>query len=170
MPASIETSRLKITLGVCAALSATLVLAVATLSILGPSTSNHTPPPVNLASSVGSHFPLEISPDPVLLGVVDRGQKAKAPFTLVNHGSQPVTVDRIETSCPCLTATPGSIRISPGERKVLAVEFDPSAEPDFRGGLSIDVTGYEGERETFHTHVNLNVRAESPKGAEELVP
>jgi Protein of unknown function (DUF1573) len=168
MNASSETSRLN-QLVVCVTLPGTLVLAIATFSILGSSTPNLTPPPENLASSVGPHFPLKINPDPVSLGVIDRGQKAKAAFTLVNHGSQPVAIERIETSCPCLTTTPGSIRVSPGERMVLAVEFDPSAEPDFRGGLSIDVTGYSGDRVAFHTLVNLDVRADSLKGGGALV-
>jgi hypothetical protein len=77
-------------------------------------------------------------------------------------------IERIETSCPCLATTPGSIRISPGESKVLAIEFDPSAEPDFRGGLSVDVTGHAGERVAFHTLVNVDVRTQSPKGVGEF--
>jgi len=169
MNATSQTSRLN-QLVVCVALPGTLVLAVATLSILGSSTPNHTPPPANLASSAGSHFPLEISPDPVSLGVVNSGQKATAAFTLVNHLSHALTIERIETSCPCLRIKPGSIRIEPDERKVLAVEFDPSTEPDFHGGLSIDVTGYAAERVVFHTLAKLEVRTESHEDHGELVP
>ncbi len=146
------------------------VLAVSALSILGSSTPNHTPPPSNLASSAGKPFLLEISPDPVSLGVVSSGQKARASLTLLNRGPQPVTVERIDTGCPCLRTKPEWIRIAPGEAKVLAVEFDPSAEPDFRGGLSIVVTGWAAGQVAFHTQVKLEVPAEAPKGVGKLAP
>ena len=88
----------------------------------------------------------------------------------MNHGSKPVSIERIETSCPCLTITPGSFRIGPGEKKGAAVEFDPSAEPDFRGGLSIDVTGYAAGGVAFHTLVRLEVKREPLDEIGDLVP
>ncbi len=77
-------------------------------------------------------------------------------------------MQRIETSCPCLTTTPGPIWIGRGECKVLAVEFDPSQESDFRGSLAIDVTGYDGDAVAFHTLVELEVRTTTVKGAWQL--
>jgi Protein of unknown function (DUF1573) len=93
--------------------------------------------------SVGDAFcPIEISPDPVEFGVVDEGQVSNAVLSLTNRGSRELVIDRVETSCPCLTITPGRLRIAPSERKVVAVVFDPSGEPDFHGRLSIDISGY----------------------------
>ena len=95
----------------------------------------------------------------MLLGVVTNRQKVRADITLINHGLQELSIDRIQTSCPCLATTPGSIRILPGESTVLAVEFDPSAEPNFHGELSVEVVGYEAHNKiAFRTHVNLEVR------------
>jgi Protein of unknown function (DUF1573) len=106
-------------------------IAALSLSRSGTTTSNHLPPPFDPSSSIARPFPLEISPDPVSLGVVRSGQKASATLTLVNRGLQVLAIERIETSCSCLMITPESIRIGPGESKVLMLEFDPSAEPDF---------------------------------------
>jgi len=52
---------------------------------------------------------------------------------------------------------------------MISVEFDPSSEPDFHGGLSIDVTGYAAERVAFHTLAKLVVRTQSHEEVGELV-
>jgi hypothetical protein len=106
----------------------------------------------------------------VSLGVVGIGQEARADLTLANPGSQALTIERVETSCSCLTIAPRSIRIAPGESKTLSLEFDPSEEPDFRGGLSIDVTGFAAGGVAFHTRAKLEVRTEAPEEIGELVP
>jgi hypothetical protein len=89
--------------------------------------------------------------------VVGAGQKAKANLSVTNHGQEPVAVDRIETGCPCLTVTPSSIRLMPDETGAVAVEFDPSSEPDFRGGLAVDITGYADAGVVFRTKATLTV-------------
>jgi hypothetical protein len=72
-----------------------------------------------------------------------------------------VAVERIETSCPCLQVDPKSLQIGPGERISLRVTFDPSHDPDFRGGLAIDVTGYTKDGSiVFRRRVDLDVRDE----------
>ena len=142
-------------------------VAVIALTILDSWTPDHTPPPLNSASSSHKHFSLEISPDPVSLGVVGSGQKVGASLILTNPGIQPVMVERLETSCPCLTIIPSSIRIGPGDMTTLAVTFDSFSEPGFRGGLSIDIIGHGPSRAIlFKTHVNVEVRAESILPAE----
>jgi len=152
------------------ALLLALLMFVGTLAIPGSSTLNHNPFSLSSVGTRGQHFPLEISPDPISLGVVDTGQKARGSLTLVNHGSQPVRVERIESSCPCLAITPHLIRIGPHEKKVLTVEFDGSVEPDFHGGLAIDVTGYAAERVAFHTVAKLEIHQDSHEEVGGLVP
>ncbi len=98
-----------------------------------------------------------LDPDRLSLGVVAAGQRAKATLNVTNLGRDSVVVDRIETGCPCLTVTPSSIRLMPGETGALAVDFDPAAEPDFRGGLVIDITGYSGGKAVFRTQTRLRV-------------
>jgi len=149
-----------------AALPAGAVVIVTALAIVVP--SPNLTPPVNSATSETHRFPLEISPDPVDLGVLPPRESAQATISLRNRGPHPLRVQRIETSGPCLTTTPGPIWIGRGECKVLAVEFDPSEEPDFRGRLAIDVTGYDGDVVAFHTLVELEVRAAALKGTGQL--
>ncbi len=53
------------------------------------------------------------------------------------------------------------IQIGPGEAKSLTVRFDPSAELNFRGGLSVEIAGIgTGERVVFRSQVDLEVRSE----------
>ncbi len=148
-----------------AALPTTLGLIVISLALLGSSTPSHTPPLSNSQSSAGQRFPLEISPDLVSLGVVGPGQPAQAIIKLRNPGAQPLTVQRVDTSCPCVRAEPESIVVAPGEIKQLRVCFDPSVEPAFQGGLSVNITGLGAEdRLLFRSRVDLDVRPDSRNG------
>ncbi|MBX6314538.1 MAG: DUF1573 domain-containing protein, partial [Isosphaeraceae bacterium] len=109
--------------------------------------------------------PLQVHPAPLSLGVLKPGQAAQASLTLRNPCPEPLTVERIETSCPCIRVAPQQpVRIEPGRAAVLGVSFDPSGEPDFRGGLSVDVTGYgASEAVLFRNRVLLTVEAGSAK-------
>jgi len=81
--------------------------------------------------------------------------------SLRNPQSEPVYLERIDTSCSCVKVTPASIQIGSGEMKNLLVRFDSSAEPNFRGGLSVEITGFgKGERVVFRSQVNLEVCSE----------
>lgn len=140
------------------------------MSFRDSSNTHYTPPLLNSASSASADSPLEISPNPISLGAVLTSKKAKASFTLANHWSQIVAVERIETSCPCLTISPESFHIQPGERKSIAVEFDPSTEPDFQGGLSIEITGYAVGSVVFHTLVKVEVLSKARVNIEPPVP
>jgi hypothetical protein len=95
------------------------------------------------------------------LGVIDHGQAAEAVLTLENPRKSAVEVSRIETTCPCLRVTPDSIRVGPRTGGSVTVRFDTSEEPDFSGGLSIDVIGRGlDEAIIFRTKVDLVVRAQ----------
>ena len=83
-------------------------------------------------------------------------------LTRYSRSRQPVTVVRVATSCPCLSAKQVPIRIGPAETRTLVLCFDPSDEPDFQGGLSIEVAGHdENDSTVFTTRVNVDVRAQS---------
>jgi len=130
------------------------------LPLLGPSPSTHTPHPT--IESTRARFPLEISPDPVDLGVLPPGRSAQATISLRNPGPRPVSVERIETSCPCIRAEPASFKVGPGELAELVTRFDPSDDPDFRGGLSIEVVG-RSPRDfvLFRARVDLEIRVQN---------
>ncbi|MGC8641837.1 MAG: DUF1573 domain-containing protein [Isosphaeraceae bacterium] len=95
----------------------------------------------------GGAYPLTIGPDPISLGKLGYGQLAKATASVRNRGPEPVTVVRIETSCPCLRAVLEPTTVGPREAGRMSLSFDPRGEHDFRGDLSIEVVGYKGGRE-----------------------
>jgi len=143
-----------------ATFSVTLMVMLCALCIFAPP-SPYQILPLNRASTKGQDFPLEISPGQLSLGVVKSGQKARGEFTLVNRGSKPVVIDRIETSCPCLITSPRLMRVDPGTARSLTVEFDASSEPDFHGGLSIEIVGYTDGRVRFSSQAKLEVRPDT---------
>lgn len=95
-----------------------------------------------------------------MLGAVRPGESVRAEMTLRNPHPAAVTVERVETSCPCVRVTPASLHIEPRESAELGIAFDPTDEPDFRGGLRVEVIGRgEGGDVVFRTHVHLEVKA-----------
>lgn len=100
------------------------------------------------------------------LGILSPGQLASVKITLGNRGPQPAKVERIKTSCPCLRVEPQSFEVGSGEFAELVVGFDPSHDPDFRGGLSIEVTGLStAGKGVFHARVGLEVQAAPVKAS-----
>jgi len=109
--------------------------------------------------STSRPFPLAIDPDPIVLGVVHAGEPGETSFSVRNTCAEPLTFDRIETSCPCITIAEIPLRLGPNEIRKLRVAFDPTHEPDFKGRLSVDVTAYlHGNSIAFRTNVNLEAR------------
>ena len=148
-----------------AAVPATIAALGAMFSLLGSGFWLLLPPSpiaqakVDASPVMSSTIPLEIKPDPSELGVLKRGQQAESQIEVRNPGPSPFAIGHIETSCPCVRFAPGMFQVGPGEVKRLAVRFDPSDEPDFRGGLSVVVRGYDDVGQTaFETRVNLEVR------------
>jgi len=142
----------------------TAILAALGAGALALSSSQSVPPdpsPLSLksASSAHSSLPLVIDPDPVELGVLKPGQPAQTKFAACNWGSQPAMVERVETTCPCIQVTPGLFPLGAGESRDPTVRFDPTHNPEFRGRLSVVVTGFDGsERVLFRTRISFEVR------------
>ena len=104
-------------------------------------------------------------PEPILacaervsLGVVRRDRTSRVTLLLKNQSARPLAVERIETSCPCVTVGPKVVRLAPGRVVKLTAVLDPSEEPDFRGPLSVSVVGRGGGRCLFRTWVDAEVR------------
>lgn len=154
------------------ALPAAFAIAACALLIPRSSTPNdRAPNPSNPKGSTGRHSPIEISPDPLSLGTLHPGQSATVRMILHNSGPRSVIVERVETSCPCLQVEDRSIDLPSGESAPLTLVFDSSDEPDFRGALSIEVSGRDTDRRIlFHTHVDVEVRpvpANAPRHGQE---
>ncbi|MGC8643481.1 MAG: hypothetical protein ACP5XB_26795 [Isosphaeraceae bacterium] len=138
-----------------------------------PVDSKSCPPPThtNLTSSERERFPFEINPDPVDLGVLLPGRSAQASISLHNPGRRAVSVECIGTSCPCLRAEPSSFGVGPDDFTELAVRFDPSHDPAFRGVLSVEVIGWgSGGKVLFRARVNLNICDQEPAERQRLGP
>ncbi len=147
-----------------AAFAAAIALAGCVLSVLR--SSNDSRLSLNSARNGAEGCRLKASPDPVDLGILSPGQSAVAKVVLQNQTSGPFHVTEVDISCPCLCVDPPSVELAPGASVELAARFDPSHDPEFRGGLSIEVTGRSriGEVE-FRTRVHLEVQATPDRGA-----
>ena len=124
----------------------TLLAACAAWSLVRGSDSRD-PSSAKPLKNGGAAYPLTIGPDPISLGKLGYGQLAKATASVRNRGPEPVTVVRIETSCPCLRAVLEPTTVGPREAGRMSLSFDPRGEHDFRGDLSIEVVGYKGGSE-----------------------
>ena len=127
------------------------------LAVVLPS-RNPNPPPLNSAPVATYRLPFEIIPDSIDFGILRLGELAHAFLTLRNTQEDSVMVQRIETSCPCIGATPMPMRIGPGRTEQLNVVFNPSFDPDFEGALSVEVTGHLASGQlAFRTSVRLEI-------------
>ncbi len=62
------------------------------------------------------------------LGVIARGQVVNVPLSLKNTGDSPLTIDKIQFSCHCVSArelTQAERNLAPGEERVLPLTYDP---------------------------------------------
>ena len=85
--------------------------------------------------------PLKIKPESTEFGVLSPGRRARSSIVLTNAGVEAIWISRIETSCPCVRISPESFQVGVGEAKRLTARFDPTDEPDFRGGAFGDRDG-----------------------------
>jgi hypothetical protein len=109
-------------------------------------------------------FPLEVGPDAIALRVQQGQGPAGTSVPVRNSQAVPLTLERIETSCPCIGVSGLPVRLEPDETVDLKLAFDPSHEPEFAGALLVRVTGYLAEnRVAFETKVRLQV---DPEGAD----
>jgi len=88
--------------------------------------------------------------------VVHEGEAIERPLSIRNTRDDALTLERVETSCPCIGVSPIPIEIGPRQTKVLSVSFNPSSDPDFEGELSVQLTGYLSSGGiAFRTEVRL---------------
>jgi hypothetical protein len=119
---------------------------------------------LNRAGGLGQRFPLAISPDPITFGVLNGRTSVRRVISARNMQNVPLRLARIETSCPCIRVVPLPVQVAPDETQNWTVTFDPSAEPDFKGSLAVEVTGYLPDGEiAFRTNANLEVRPVSDR-------
>jgi len=141
-----------------ASISCALATALASAFLFGSSIPNRTQPHTGLTSE---QLPLETSPDPVELGVVGGVEPLERSVSVTNARSDPLTLVRVESSCPCVSASGLPVRIGLGQSAVLTIRFDPSADPGFEGALSVDLAGFLTNGEiAFRTQARLRAEYE----------
>jgi hypothetical protein len=110
-----------------------------------------------------------VSPGPTSLGILPPGCPANGRLTVKNSTAASIKIARVETSCPCITVPHLPVAIASGTEHVLTVSFDPRADPDFRGGLSIDLKGYDPDGNVlFACRIEFEVRSLS--SGEQSIP
>lgn len=103
--------------------------------------------------------PLEVRPGLLSLGVLSPGRIGLAEVNLQNRTPFEVVVDHMETSCSCVQITECPVRVPPNGMARMSVKFDPSDEPHFRGGLSVNCVGKGNDgTNLFLIRVTLDVR------------
>lgn len=138
--------------------SAACVLALVGCNPLQP------PPPLQPDSSATSALSLIVSPDPIALGTLAPGQSARATVTLRNTRDQTVQV-KLETSCPCIRVTPIELQVEPRQSSLVIVVYDPADDPDFRGRLSVKLSGHEPSGQiAFDSRIEFEIRATTISG------
>jgi hypothetical protein len=149
--------RASLVVGSLAAMAALPVAAV------GFRTAHSIPPPSNLARSAEPGFLLEVKPDPVSLGVLEPGRLTDATIRLCSRSGRSVVVERIETTCSCLTADPPPFEVKPGGTVLWSIKFDLSDDPDFLGSLAVGIVGFDATGAVaFKTQVTAAVGAGGP--------
>jgi|GEM_PF-5395894 len=117
-------------------------------------------------------LPVIFDPNPVELGELRPTQVGRGVASLSNPSDRLHEAAIISTSCPCLRVSHASIRVEPHSTATMDVTFDPSEEPDFRGALSIEVTGTDPNGTlVFRGKVNVQVQNppdDSPKASPRL--
>ncbi|SIO46788.1 Protein of unknown function [Singulisphaera sp. GP187] len=138
------------------ALPTTLLVAVIVKGDLGRGQEGRPVPAV----APRDHLPLITTSLKHSLGVLRVGQGGGCMVMLLNPGLRRIAIDKVETDCPCLLATPASLVVDPGASTPLTVTFDPSHDPDFKGKLGVGVYGYAAGAEVFRTTVELEVASD----------
>jgi hypothetical protein len=138
----------------------TAMALIASLASLAASKPKSVVPRLSAESerSAAPWLPLEIRPDPVVLGAIPAHQTAQISIGVENLRTVPVILERVETSCPCITVGDLPASLEPEGATDLRVTFDPTHEPDFVGALAVQVVGYLSDGQVgFRTRVKLEV-------------
>ncbi len=64
-------------------------------------------------------------------------------MTVENSSDRVIVIAQVESSCPCVTAIGLPIRIDPGGHDEITLKVDSTQEPEFRGGLAVEMAGLD---------------------------
>lgn len=90
-------------------------------------------------------LPLRSVPSQMTLGELRPGQAAQTALHFDNVSQMTCAITRFEVTCPCIRIVPRTLSVGPGQSSKATVSFDPGESPEFRGGLTVDITAHDAE-------------------------
>jgi hypothetical protein len=97
--------------------------------------------------------------------VLDLPAPAESSLLVRNTEAVPVTLERVTTSCPCVRVAMAPLELRSNEARSLSLTVDPTDDPGFEGGLSVQMTGYLSDGGIgFQTKVNFEAQLEGGHG------
>jgi hypothetical protein len=99
-----------------------------------------------------------VFPSVVDLGTVSQGESQRFSVLLRNQHDVPITVTRVDVSCPCLIWRQANLSVEPFAELQLEFELDLAKEPTFVGALRVEVRGgVQGSQPSFVLVVKVDV-------------
>ncbi|MCR4280463.1 MAG: DUF1573 domain-containing protein [Candidatus Komeilibacteria bacterium] len=88
-------------------------------------------PPVKIAGQI------TVDPRLVEWGEIRRSDGLQtAAITVTNIGNDDLIINRLSTSCGCTSAVMDESPLSPGEKRIMEITFDPTVHPDEVGPVA----------------------------------
>jgi hypothetical protein len=113
-----------------------------------------------LAESTKPFPQLIVDPQAVELGSVSQASRTQIRLVLGNPHNQPVLVERLQSSCPCLQGRDLPWLLEAGAESNVELTLDLVRESGFVGRLAIDLCGQTAEQDlAFRASVQLSVFA-----------
>ena len=81
-------------------------------------------------------------------------------FEFTNKGAQPVTIQKVTSSCGCTTPDWTKEPVAPGKKGNVKVSFNPSGETTFHKSVTVNIAGGNPEVVVLHIRGNVTVSSE----------
>jgi hypothetical protein len=101
---------------------------------------------------------VSVTPALIDLGPIPQGGLKQFAIMLRNNQNQTLVIERMASSCPCLSWAESSIVLQPFDSRLVDFELNLAKEPDFVGSLIIEATGtIYGQTRAFEVIVGVEV-------------
>jgi hypothetical protein len=100
----------------------------------------------------------ELSVQRIDLGSVGQGETLRRTIIIENRTSNPITIDRFDSSCDCLKFRAVPISIGVGANARLQASVDERNDSSFHGALRVQVTAYAAAAAALKFDVCLSIR------------
>lgn len=94
---------------------------------------------------------VHVSPEHIDVGTLEQGSYRTIVLHLRNPHEDPVAIDTMESTCPCIETDGVRCVVEPGAEKRIGVNLDLAREPEFVGRLEIGLRGVTTAGDTAFT-------------------